>query len=210
MLRSLLVDWRLVLLGAMLVMMTTVSFYLITVYTPTFGRSVLHLSATASLAVTFCVGVSNFFWLPVMGLVSDRVGRRRPLILFAGLAALTSYPVLFWLVAGPSLPRMLAALLWLSFLYAGYNGAMVVALTEVMPVDVRTTGFSLAYSLATALFGGFTPAVSTFLIRVTSDKAAPGLWMTAAASVSLVATLVLYRSRAPARQAGRPGAPRLR
>ena len=40
----------------MLVVMTTVSFYLITVYTPTFGRSVLKLSAADSLVVTFCVG----------------------------------------------------------------------------------------------------------------------------------------------------------
>ncbi len=50
--------------------------------------------------------------------------------------------------------------LWLSFIYGSYNGAMVVFLTEIMPADVRTTGFSLAYSLATAIFGGFTPAIS--------------------------------------------------
>jgi len=60
---------------------------------------------------------------------------------------------------------MLDVLLWLSFLFGMYNGAMVVALTEVMPVQVRVVGFSLAYSLATALFGGFTPAVSTWLIE---------------------------------------------
>jgi MHS family citrate/tricarballylate:H+ symporter-like MFS transporter len=39
---------------------------------------------------------------------------------------------------------------------------MVVFLTEIMPVEVRTAGFSLAYSLATAIFGGFTPAISTY------------------------------------------------
>ena len=49
---------------------------------------------------------------------------------------------------------MLLVLLWLSFLYGSYNGAMVVALTEVVPAEVRTAGFSLAYALATALFGG--------------------------------------------------------
>ena len=43
--------------------------------------------------------------------------------------------------------------LWLSFVYGGYNGAMIVYLTEIMPARVRATGFSLAYSLATALFG---------------------------------------------------------
>src|SRR2546425_8488036 len=51
----------------------------------------------------------------------------------------------------------------------------VVFLTEIMPVNVRTTGFALAYSLATAIFGGFTPALSTFLIHVTGNRAVPGL-----------------------------------
>jgi MHS family citrate/tricarballylate:H+ symporter-like MFS transporter len=68
---------------------------------------------------------------------------------------------------------MLAVELWLSFLYGGYNGAMVVALTEIVPGSVRTAGFSLAYSLATALFGGFTPAVSTALIQFTGTKRHP-------------------------------------
>ena len=89
---------------------------------------------------------------------------------------------------------MLFVELWLSFLYAGYNGAMVVALTELVPGEVRTCGFSLAYSLATAVFGGFTPAIAEALIRMTSDKAAPGAWMTAAAVVSLAAALLIYRA----------------
>ena len=44
--KSILLNWRIVLGGMMLVVMTTVSFYLITVYTPTFGRSVLKLTET--------------------------------------------------------------------------------------------------------------------------------------------------------------------
>lgn len=83
--------------------------------------------------------------------------------------------------------------LWFSFLYGSYNGAMVVALTEIMPVEVRTTGFSLAYSLATATFGGFTPAACTYLIHELGNKAAPGIWLSGAAVLGLVATLVLFR-----------------
>ena len=83
-------------------------------------------------------------------------------------------------------------LLWLSFLYASYNGAMVVALTEIVPASVRTAGFSLAYSLATML-GGLTPYISTLLIQQTGDKAAPGLWMTFAAACGLLATFLVYR-----------------
>ena len=77
---------------------------------------------------------------------------------------------------------MLLVLLYFSFFFGIYNGAMIAALTEVMPVQVRVAGFSLAYSLATAVFGGMTPVISTYLIERTGDKAAPAYWMSVAAS----------------------------
>jgi MHS family citrate/tricarballylate:H+ symporter-like MFS transporter len=198
-------NWTIVVLGMMLVVMTTVSFYAITVYTPTFGKSVLKLTTTDSLIVTFCVGLSNFIWLPVMGALSDRVGRKPILLLFSALTLFTAYPALAWLVAAPSFPNMLMVLLWLSFLYGSYNGAMVVALTEIVPVEVRTAGFSLAYALATALFGGFTPLVSTWLIQATSNNAAPGIWMGFAGACGLVATIVAYSNSAVQTRASREG-----
>ena len=141
-----------------MVIMTTVLFYMITAYTPTFGKEVLHLSSIDALLVTVCVGISNLIWLPLSGAMSDRIGRRPVLITFTVLTLLTAYPAVQWLVADPSFMRLLSVELWLSFLYASYNGGMVVSLIEVMPPDVRTAGFSLAYSLATTV-GGFTPAV---------------------------------------------------
>jgi len=194
--KSMVQNWKIVGAGMLLVVMTTISFYLITVYTPTFGKSVLRLTSAESLIVTIFIGLSNLFWLPVMGALSDRVGRRPVLLTFALLTLLTAYPTLAWLVSAPTFYRMLAVELWLSFLYGSYNGAMIVALTEVMPVEVRTVGFSLAYSLATALFGGFTPAVSTWLIKVTGDKGAPGYWMMFAAVCGLAGTQILYRRKA--------------
>ena len=195
--RSILANWTIVLCGMMMVIMTTVSFYLITVYTPTFGKSVLKLSATDSLLVTICVGISNFFWLPVMGAWSDKIGRKPILVGFSLLGLVSAYPALSWLAAEPTFGKMLAVELWLSFIYASYNGAMIVALTEVMPIGVRTSGFSLAYSLATT-FGGFTAAICTWLIATTGDNAAPGWWMSAAAACGLVGTLMVYRTQAVA------------
>jgi MFS transporter, MHS family, citrate/tricarballylate:H+ symporter len=129
----------------------------------------------------------------VMGAVSDRVGRRPVLLTFTILMLVTAYPALSWLVSAPSFARLLAVELWLSFIYASYNGAMVVALTEIVPLHVRTAGFSVAYSLATAIFGGFTPAVATYLFHVTENRAVAGLWLMFAAACSLVATLLAFR-----------------
>ena len=188
--RSLTANWAVVLIGTMMVTMTTVSFYMITAYTPTFGDAVLHLATVDGLIVTLCVGASNLFWLPVMGALSDRIGRRPLLVVFTFLMLVTAYPAMMWLVREPSFSRLLTVELWLSFMYGSYNGAMVVFLTEIMPIDVRTSGFSLAYSLATAVFGGFTPAISTYLIHFTGNRAVPGLWLSFAAACGLLAALL--------------------
>jgi MFS family permease len=185
--RSVAANWRLVLLGMMMSTMTTVTFYVATVYTPTFASTVLHLAATDNLIVTLCVGACSFVVLPLSGALSDRIGRR-PILFACTIAALgTAYPALLWLVAAPSFSRLLTVELWLAFLYGAYNGAMAVFLTEILPVEVRTTGFSLAYSLATALFGGFTPAICTYLIHVTGNRAMPGVWLSFAALCGLTA-----------------------
>jgi metabolite-proton symporter len=185
--RTLATNWARVLVGVMMVTMTTVSFYLITAYTPTFGQTVLRLASKQTLIVTLCVGVSNFIWLPLSGALSDRIGRRPVLAACTILALATAYPALSWLVSGPSFTRLLTVELWLSFLYGSYNGAMAVFLTEIMPAEVRASGFSVAYSLAAALFGGFTPAICTFLIHATGNQAIPGAWLCFAAAMGLTA-----------------------
>ena len=193
--RSLLTHWRIILLGVAMALMTTVSFYTITAYTPTYGKSILRLADSDALLVTLCVGVSNLLWLPIMGALSDRTGRRPLLLVFAGLAVVTAYPAMSWLVDQPSFVRLLDVELWLSFLYAGYNGAMVVHLTEIVPAEVRTAGFSVAYSLATTI-GGSTPVIATYLIHSTGNRAMPGAWLSIAAAIAFTSTWLSARTPA--------------
>nr|VXZ83264.1 citrate-proton symporter [Klebsiella pneumoniae] len=160
------------------------------------------LSASDSLLVTLLVAISNFFWLPVGGAVRPLwppVGADRHDPAGAGYRPACADH------AGerPELLMMLSVLLWLSFIYGMYNGAMIPALTEIMPAEVRVAGFSLAYSPATAVFGGFTPVISTALIEYTGDKASPGYWMSFAAICGLLATCYLYRRSAVALQTAR-------
>ena len=195
-LNSLAANWKIVSIGVLLSTMTTVSFYLITAYTPTYGREVLQLTDRQSLMVTLCVGVSNFFWLPMGGIISDRIGRKPLLILITLAAITTSYPAMLWLVSEPSTTRLLIVELWLSVFFGVYNGAMIPYLAEIMPPEIRTSGFSLAFSLATAIFGGFTPMVCTYLIHETGNRAMPALWLSFAAACGLVAALAGGRQRA--------------
>ena len=117
---TLLANWQVVIAGMMMVAMTTTAFYLITVYAPTFGKKVLMLSASDSLLVTLLVAISNFFWLPVGGALSDRFGRRPVLIAMTLLALATAWPALTMLANAPSFLMMLSVLLWLSFIYGMY------------------------------------------------------------------------------------------
>jgi MFS transporter, MHS family, citrate/tricarballylate:H+ symporter len=186
-------NWRLVGIGVMMSILTTTTFYLITVYTPTFGTQALHLAPVTAMIVTLCVGLSNFIWLPVGGAISDRIGRR-PLMFIVPMTALaTAYPAMLWLVAEPSFEKLLAVELWYSAIFGLYNGAMIPLLAEIMPQKVRTTGFSMAFVTATAIFGGFTPAVSTMLIQLTDNRAAPALWLSLAAAISLMGAILSRR-----------------
>ena len=188
-LASLATHWKIVGAGVLLSTMTTVSFYLITAYTPTYGIEVLRLTSRQSLLVTFCVGMSNFLWLPTGGAISDKVGRRPMLILITVTAIVTAYPAMLWLVSDPSTARLLIVELWLSMFFGVYNGAMIPHLAEIMPPEIRTSGFSLAFSLATAIFGGFTPAICTYLIHETGNRAMPALWLSFAALCGLGAAV---------------------
>jgi MFS transporter, MHS family, citrate/tricarballylate:H+ symporter len=191
-------NWRIVLLGMMLAAMTTVTFYFVTVYTPTFGKTVLKLSTADSLLVTLMVAVTNFIWNPVGGAVSDRIGRKPVLLTIAGLSFVTAYPALLWLTAAPTFGKMLAVEMMFSFYFGVYSGTMLGALVEIVPAHVRTTCFSLAFALAAALFGTFTPFAATKLIDMTGDKASPGLWLMCAAASGIIAALAIYRGKAVA------------
>ncbi|MBR1148255.1 MFS transporter [Bradyrhizobium sp. AUGA SZCCT0431] len=186
-------NWRIVILGMMMAVLTTTTFYFVTVYTPTFGKTVLKLSTPDALIVTLLVAVANFIWNPVGGALSDRIGRKPVLLTIACLSLVTAYPALHWLIAAPTFGKMLAVEMMFSFYFGVYSGTMLGALVEVVPAHVRTTCFSLAFALAAGLFGTFTPFASTWLIGHTGDKASPAYWLMCAAALGIIAALAIYR-----------------
>ena len=189
---SALANWRIVILGMMIAVLTTTTFYFVTVYAPAFGKE-LKLSTSDSLLVTLLVAVTNFIWNPVGGALSDRIGRKPVLLAIACLSFVTAYPALSWLAAAPTFCKLLAVAMMFSFYFGTYSGTMLGCLVEIVPAHVRTTCFSIAFALAAALFGTFTPYASTQLIKMTGDKASPGYWLMLAAVLGIIATLTVYR-----------------
>ena len=194
-------NWKLVANGVALTVMTTTSFYLITAYTPTYARQALHMGPSDVFLVTLLVGLSNLAWLPVGGVLTDRFGARPLMLLVTMAALLTAYPTMVWLVGDPSFSKLLVVLLLYSVYFGLYNGALIPLLAEIMPAEVRTAAFSLAFVTATAIFGGFTPAICTYLIEATGNRAAPALWLSLAAAISLLAAFILPAVQS-AREAG--------
>ncbi len=184
-------NWKVVMTGIGLTAMTTCAFYLITAYTPTYARVALKLPANTVFLVTVLIGVSNLIWLPIGGMISDRIGAR-PVMQAVTIATLASaWPAMSWLVAAPSASRLVSVFLLYSGYFGLYYGAMTPLLAEAMPAQVRATGFSFSFVTATAVLGGFTPAICTFLIEASGNRAAPALWLCFAASLSLVSVWLL-------------------
>lgn len=186
-------NYPVIISGVFFVMMTTVTFYFITSFTPHFASNILHFSKLEAFIVTAIIGLSNLFWLPVSGFIGDKIGRKKVALCMTFLGMISAYPMLNFLTHNVTFTNLILVELWFSFIFGGYNGAMICALSEIMPKHVKALGFSFSYSITVAIFGGFTAAVSTALTEWTGDPASPAFWLTFAAICSFIASLVIFR-----------------
>jgi MHS family proline/betaine transporter-like MFS transporter len=122
--------------------------------------------------------------------LSDRVGRRPVLIGGAVGSAVLAYPL--YVVIGTGNPVLIfGAQVVAAVVLAAVSAPMPAVLVEAFPTRIRISSMAIAYGLATAVFSGTAPYVSTWLIAATGDARTPGLLVTAAALVTLVAAIVL-------------------
>jgi MHS family proline/betaine transporter-like MFS transporter len=73
--------------------------------------------------------------------------------------------------------------------YAPYAATCASFLTEIIPTRVRYTSMSFGYNVAVAVFGGFAPFISTWLVRATGSPYSPAIYLTAAAVITGIAIL---------------------
>jgi MHS family proline/betaine transporter-like MFS transporter len=131
-------------------------------------------------------GLLSFACAPFVGLWADKVGRK-PLILWSRIAlAVMIYPGFYWLNASPTPAVLFTVVGLLSVTLVIQSVPGITMLPEMFPKHVRASGMSLVYSVGVALFGGFSPFISTWLLNATGNKLAPAWYLLGMTLVSLI------------------------
>ncbi|WP_233828268.1 MFS transporter [Paraburkholderia sp. ZP32-5] len=170
------------------VILGTVSAYLM-LFMPTYGVKQLGLAPSAAFAAISVTGLIQMVLSPVAGHLSDRHGPTRIMLIAAALLLVLIYPAFVYLIAHPSFGTLIAWQIIFGVLVSGYFGATPGLLSEIFPVQTRTTGMSLAYNIAVTIFGGFGPFIIAWLIGATGSKAAPSFYVIFAAVLSIAALI---------------------
>ncbi|SEJ89884.1 MFS transporter, MHS family, proline/betaine transporter [Variovorax sp. OK605] len=185
--RTTLVDQRGRTLAAMgLIILATVVAYT-GLFMPTFAVRQLGLPASMAFAGTFWFGVLQFALVPMFGSLSDRVGRVVVMRNAALAMGVMIVPLFYLLVNHPSVPALMLALTAMGVVASAYWGPISAAMSELFPAATRGTGLSVSYSFGVAIFGGFAPFISAWLITATGSKIAPSFYVAFGVLVSLVA-----------------------
>jgi len=183
---------REVLAGLGVTILWTVCTYVLVFYMPSYAKQQLGLPLGATFQSTAICGAIILVLCPLMGMLSDRVGRKRMLSVVALAILVLAYPLFHWLNVSPTTATLLQVQIVLGILLAAFTGPAPAVLAEQFPTEVRSTGLSLAYNFAVTIFGGFAPLIVTWLIESTHNKLAPAYYVIAAAAISLVALAFMH------------------
>lgn len=148
-------------------------YYIFLSYMPTFSIKYLQLSRAEALWSNSAGLVALVIAVPLMGRLSDRIGRKPLLLTCCGIFTLLTYPLFSHVIAHPSFGLVLALQIFFAVAIATFSGPGPAAIAEIFPTRIRSTWMSVGYSLAAATFGGFAPFIATWLINQTGDPISP-------------------------------------
>ena len=169
----------------------TVAYYIILSYMPTFLQKYVKLSRTEALWSTSAGLLVLVVATPLMGLLSDRIGRKPLLLAACAGFVLLPYPLFVLMLSGVSLATIVVVQVVLALTIALYSGPGPAAIAEIFPTKARSTWMSTGYSAGVAIFGGFAPFIATWLIARTGNPISPSYYVIAAAVASMAVILGL-------------------
>lgn len=184
-------------LGTFIMLATYTLFYIMTVYSMSFGTAPapigLGFSRNSFLWMLMIAVIGFGITIPIAGMLADRFGRRRTMIIITLL--LIGFSLLFpaMLSSGSSLMVMLFLLAGLSIMGLTF-GPMGALLPELFPTEVRYTGASFSYNLSSILGASVAPYIATWL-KAEYGLFAVGLYLGSMAVITLLALIISKETR---------------
>ena len=182
------------------VLLLAVGIYTLFIWMPTYLTTIITPPVESALLINTLAMALLIAVMPLAGMLADRYGYKRVLVLVMLATAIAAYPLFVWIDT-----RALVAIVVAQAIFAVANGfiqgPVPIAMASQFPIELRYSAMAVAYNIALAIFGGTAPLVATWLIKETGDLAAPAWYVAAIALVSAVATFTLKGrlDRAPAR-----------
>jgi MFS transporter, MHS family, proline/betaine transporter len=164
----------------------TVAFYIFLNYMPTFIKTYAKISGAAALWSNTIGLLVLVIAIPIMGRLSDRIGRKPLLLACCACFIVLPYPVFALYLSAPPLAVIIAVQIIFGLIIAMFSGAGPAAISEIFPTRIRSTWMTTGYALSVAIFGGFAPYIATWLIATTGSPISPVYYVIAAAIVSTV------------------------
>ena len=160
-----------------------VSVYLIFIFLPSYLHTFHNVKLDDALSAHTITLIALMLMIPLFGWVTDKIGRKTVLFISLIGFAVFSYP-LFALMFENTFIAILMAMLVFAVFEAMFQAVMPALMTETFPTSVRYTGLSISYNFSMALFGGTTPLICTWLVKVSGGN----VWMPA---YYLIATCII-------------------
>jgi MHS family proline/betaine transporter-like MFS transporter len=165
-----------------------VGYYLMFLYIVSWLQTADGIAPNHALAINTVSILALFPVCLLAGWLSDRIGRRKILLLAMAGAIVGAWP-LFWLLHHPNMAWILVGQLGFVLIVGFYAGTLPAALVEAVPHRVRCTVVAIGYNVPLGIIGGLTPMAATWLVARTADDLSPAFMIIAAAVVSTIALL---------------------
>jgi MFS family permease len=188
---------RALVLGTLLAVATFVLFYLMTVFTMSWGTSALHFSRKQLLLLQLFAVLFFGLTIPLSAVLADRRGARAAMIMVSVLIAV--FGLLFKPLFGAGQLGAIAVFMVVGLSLTGLTyGPLGTLLSELFPASVRYTGASLSFNLAGIIGASLAPYIAMWLASHFGVEYV-GYYLTVAALLSLGALLLTEKapSRAP-------------
>jgi MHS family proline/betaine transporter-like MFS transporter len=167
--------------------------YTLLSYMPTYLQGSLGLDETEVLVVPIIGMLTMMLLLPVVGSLSDRVGRKP--MWTASLIGLSLLAVPLFKLMGTGLAGAIIGFLVLGLLYTPQLATISATFPAMFPATVRFAGLALSYNVATSIFGGTAPLVNEELIKNTGDQLWPAYYMIGACLIGLVSVFFMVETK---------------